>query len=117
MNLIKSLWFTTSSPGYGQMVRDINKEKRVQFCNRLIQGDDDLASVIFTDESGISLEQRKSASIDRVRSNPSSRRRSNPRRSMASWRRRFSRTGFWRIGPFRSYREHTLRATGQRPQT
>ncbi|WAR26129.1 TCB2-like protein [Mya arenaria] len=64
-NLIKSLGFTTSSPRYGQMVRDINKDKRVQFCNHLIQADDDLSNVIFTDESSISLEQSKPASYHR----------------------------------------------------
>jgi len=35
--LIKALGFTASTAHYGQMVRDVNREKRVAFCERLIQ--------------------------------------------------------------------------------
>ncbi|WAQ99019.1 hypothetical protein MAR_023392 [Mya arenaria] len=64
--VIKSLGFTTSSTQYGQMVQDSNKEKQVQFCQRLIQADIDLDNGIFTNESTVSLEQSKPNSYHRL---------------------------------------------------
>ena len=57
--LIKAVGYKASTPRYGQMVRAVNKEKRVAFCRSLIEKDDSLSDIIFTDESSISLEISK----------------------------------------------------------
>lgn len=51
--------YTHSKPRYGQMVRDANKLKRVEFCERLIAADDTFDNVIFSDECSIQLHQNK----------------------------------------------------------
>jgi hypothetical protein len=43
------------------MVRDVNKEKRVLFCQRLINRNDSLDDMIFSDESTVFLHHHKPA--------------------------------------------------------
>ncbi|KAH3892202.1 hypothetical protein DPMN_016316 [Dreissena polymorpha] len=57
--LIKAVGYKASTLRYGQMVRAVNKEKRLAFCRSLIEKDDRLSGIIFTDESSISLEISK----------------------------------------------------------
>lgn len=61
-NVIKGLGFISSTPRYGQMVRDVNKDKRVKFCKELISSNTDLGNVIFSDESTVSSENFAPAS-------------------------------------------------------
>ena len=56
---ISASGFTHSRPRYGQMVRDANKLKRVDFCDRLIAKNDQFDDVIFLDECSIQLHQNK----------------------------------------------------------
>ena len=51
--------FNHSRPRYGQMVRDANKLKWVDFCERLIAKNDRFDDVIFSDECSIQLHQNK----------------------------------------------------------
>ncbi|CAC5365774.1 unnamed protein product [Mytilus coruscus] len=50
---IDAAGFTHSRPRYGQMVRRANRPKRVDFCQHLIDENDDFADIIFSDESSI----------------------------------------------------------------
>lgn len=54
--------FTHSKPCYGQMVREPNKVKRVEFCERLIATNEDFSDVIFSDECSVQLNQNKACS-------------------------------------------------------
>ena len=51
--------FNHSRTRYGQMVRDANKLKWVDFCERLIAKNDWFDNVIFSDECSIQLHQNK----------------------------------------------------------
>ncbi|CAG2208516.1 unnamed protein product [Mytilus edulis] len=57
--VIDAAGFTASKPRYGQMVRDVNKEKRVQFAREVISNDDHFNNVIFTDECSVQLHNNK----------------------------------------------------------
>lgn len=61
-NVIKAAGFTNSSPRYAQMVRDVNKTKRFEFCTKLIEANDSFDDVIFSDESSIQLHNNKTTS-------------------------------------------------------
>lgn len=56
---IEASGFTHSKPRYRQMVRDVNKVKRVEFCQRLSDSNDSLDDVIFSDECSVQLNQNK----------------------------------------------------------
>ncbi|CAC5392038.1 unnamed protein product [Mytilus coruscus] len=56
---IDAAGFTHSRPRYGQMVRRANRPKRVDFCQHLIDENDDFADIIFSDESSIQTFQNK----------------------------------------------------------
>jgi hypothetical protein len=47
--VIDAAGFTATAPRYGQMVRNVNKEKRVRFAEACI-ANDNFNGVIFTDE-------------------------------------------------------------------
>jgi len=49
-------WICTQTR-YCQMVRDANKTKRLEFCRKIIETNDDFGNVIFTDESSIEIER------------------------------------------------------------
>lgn len=51
--------FTNTKPRYAQMVRHVNKVKRVEFCQRLLETDDNFDDVIFTDECTAQLHNNK----------------------------------------------------------
>lgn len=71
-NVIKSAGFTNSSPRYAQMVRDVNKIKRYEFCISLMEANDSFDDVIFSDESSIQLHNNKTTSYRPIDSqNPS----------------------------------------------
>ncbi|KAK3106818.1 hypothetical protein FSP39_000486 [Pinctada imbricata] len=57
--LISASGLTSAKPRYCQVVRDANKEKRVSFCESLIQANDTLGNVIFTDECTVQLHNNK----------------------------------------------------------
>ena len=57
--LIKDCGFTSSKPRYSQMVRQANKEKRVEFRRKLIICNDSLDNVIFSDESSFQLNNNR----------------------------------------------------------
>ncbi|CAC5372026.1 unnamed protein product [Mytilus coruscus] len=56
---INAAGFTNSRPRYGQMVRRANIPKHVDFCQHLIDENDDFADIIFSDESSIQTFQNK----------------------------------------------------------
>ncbi|CAC5373100.1 unnamed protein product [Mytilus coruscus] len=58
-NVIDAAGYTVSKPRYGQMVRDVNKQKRVQFSREVIANDDHFNNVIFTDECSVQLHNNK----------------------------------------------------------
>ncbi|KAK3106153.1 hypothetical protein FSP39_013781 [Pinctada imbricata] len=47
--------WTHSKPRYCSMIRDVNKQKRVEFCKELISTNDSLENVVFTDECTVQL--------------------------------------------------------------
>ena len=49
-------WICTQTR-YCQMVRDANKIKRLEFCRKIIETNDDFGNVIFTDESSVEIER------------------------------------------------------------
>jgi len=49
-------WMCTQTR-YCQMVRDANKIKRLEFCRKIIETNDDFGNVIFTDESSVEIER------------------------------------------------------------
>ncbi|CAC5356429.1 unnamed protein product [Mytilus coruscus] len=51
--------FTCTKPRYCQMVRHVNKEKRVAFCKMLVENNDQFNDMIFTDECTVQLHQNK----------------------------------------------------------
>ena len=55
---IKATGFTASKPRYGQMIRQPNKEKRVEFCQKHIL-DNNFDNIIWTDECTIQLHDNK----------------------------------------------------------
>ena len=60
-------WICTQTR-YCQMVRDANKIKRLEFCQKVIDTNDDFNNIIFTDESSVELsQQQRFASIRKVR--------------------------------------------------
>ena len=56
---IDAAGFCASKPRYCQMIRDTNKQKRVDFCATLIQEDDTFDDAIFSDECSIQLHDNK----------------------------------------------------------
>lgn len=57
--VISACGLENACPRYGQMVRDTNKEKRVNFCLNLIEADDKFSDIIFTGECSVQLHQNK----------------------------------------------------------
>ncbi|CAC5356816.1 unnamed protein product [Mytilus coruscus] len=51
--------FTCTKPRYCQMVRHVNKEKRVAFCKMLVENNDQFNDMIFSDECTVQLHQNK----------------------------------------------------------
>ena len=56
---INAAGFTYSTPRYCSMIRDKNKEKRIEFCRDLIEANDDLGDIIFTDECTVQMHGNK----------------------------------------------------------
>ena len=54
--------FTFAQSRYCQMIRDANKLKQIEFANHLIDSDDQLQDVIFTDETSVQLHNNVSVS-------------------------------------------------------
>lgn len=57
--------FTFAQPRYCQMIRENNRLKRMEFCNHLINTNDLLNDVIFTDETSVQLNQNINVSYRR----------------------------------------------------
>lgn len=57
--VIEAAGFTATSPRYGQMVRDVNKVKRVAFAKENIANNDNFDNIIFTDECSVQLHDNK----------------------------------------------------------
>ena len=53
----KAAGWICSQTRYCQMVRDTNKIKRLEFCRKIIETNDDFSNVIFTDESSVEIER------------------------------------------------------------
>ena len=53
----KAAGWTCTQTRYCQMVRDANKIKRLEFCRKIIETNDDFDNVIFTDESSVEIER------------------------------------------------------------
>ena len=67
---IEAVGFTASKPSYGQLVREVNKVKRVEFCQMLINTNETFDDIIFSDESSIQLHQNKTVMYRRKGSLP-----------------------------------------------
>ncbi|VDM81260.1 unnamed protein product [Strongylus vulgaris] len=52
----KMLGFVRATTKYCHMIRDVNKEKRIDFCTRMIDSKEDFANCIFTDESTVQVD-------------------------------------------------------------
>jgi hypothetical protein len=57
--VIDAAGFTGGVPRYGQMIRHVNKEKRMTFCKTLIAKNDSFNDIIFTDECSVQLHGNK----------------------------------------------------------
>jgi arginine repressor len=57
--VIDTAGFTRGAPRHGQMIRDVNKEKRMTFCKTLIAKNDSFNDIIFTDECSVQLHGNK----------------------------------------------------------
>ena len=55
----KEMGLRRNSTKYCHMIRDVNKEKRVEFCTRMLENNEDFADCIFTDESIVQSEFRE----------------------------------------------------------
>jgi transposase len=53
----KQLGWTLQRTGYCQLIRDVNKTKRLEFAQSVLESGDTFHNVIFSDESSISLTQ------------------------------------------------------------
>ena len=51
------LGWTLQRTGYCQLIQDVNKTKRLEFAQRVLESEDTFHNVIFSDESSISLTQ------------------------------------------------------------
>ena len=58
-------WVCTKTR-YCQMVREVNKMKRLEFCLKVIEGNDDFGNVIFTDESSVEIERSTTTRFRKV---------------------------------------------------
>lgn len=54
--LRRSLGWLSSGTKYCQLVREVNRAKRIEFCTRAIQTNETFGNVIFTDECTVALE-------------------------------------------------------------
>ena len=52
----RNLGWVSTRPKYCQLVRERNKEKRVEWCNEMINSNETFENVIFTDECSIQLD-------------------------------------------------------------
>ena len=57
--VIDAAGFTATAPRYGQMVRNVNKEKRVRFAEACVANDGNFNDFIFTDECYVQLHDNK----------------------------------------------------------
>jgi hypothetical protein len=57
--IIKEAGFTNDRPRYANMVKNQNKPPRVDFCRMLIENNDTMDDIIFTDESSVQLHNNK----------------------------------------------------------
>ena len=53
------LGWVVSNPKYCQLIRDVNKEKRMEWCKKMIKNEEQFDDVIFTDESSVMLERHR----------------------------------------------------------
>ncbi|KAH3725880.1 hypothetical protein DPMN_051733 [Dreissena polymorpha] len=60
--LIKAARFTNSNPRYLQMVNTRNLQPRIDFCQTLIESNNSLDNIIFTDESSVQLHNNRTKS-------------------------------------------------------
>ena len=56
---IQAAGFVNSKPRYHQLIRDVNKAKRVAFCTQLVQDREQFHNIIFTDECTVQLHQNQ----------------------------------------------------------
>ena len=52
----KSLGWTSTRPHYCQLIRDANKVKRKEWCERQLKNNEQLGDVVFTDECTVQLD-------------------------------------------------------------
>ena len=71
----KDLGWVSSTPRYCQLIREVNKEKRLMWC-QAVRGDDDFHDVIWTDECSVQLERhsrrcfRKKGQVKKLKPKP-----------------------------------------------
>ncbi|KAH3889201.1 hypothetical protein DPMN_013252 [Dreissena polymorpha] len=68
VRLIKAAGFTNSTPRYSQMVNTCNLQPRIDFCQTLIDSNNSLDNIIFTDESSVQLNNNRTTSYRPERS-------------------------------------------------
>ena len=59
------LGWTLQRTGYCQLIRDVNKTKRLEFAQRVLESEDTFHNVIFSDESSTSLTQYRHTATER----------------------------------------------------
>ena len=53
------LGWVVSNPKYCQLIRDANKENRIEWCKKMIEDAEQFGDVIFTDESSVMLDRHR----------------------------------------------------------
>ena len=62
----KKLGWTWSGTKYCQLVKDVNKPKRMEHCLKVLSDRDDFADVIFSDECSVNIERSTRRSFHKV---------------------------------------------------
>ena len=55
----RELGWVVTTPKYCQLIRDANKQKRLEWCQEMINTNEQFDDVIFTDESSVQLESHR----------------------------------------------------------
>lgn len=65
--LRQSLWWTAKATRYCQLIQEVNKLKRVEFCQRVLEAGKNFNNIVFTDETMVKLApSKRNCTIKRV---------------------------------------------------
>ena len=55
----RELGWVVTTPKYCQLIRNANKQKRLEWCQKMVDTNEQFEDVVFTDESSIQLETHR----------------------------------------------------------